>query len=444
MFNKKINQRRRHSALVVFSIIVLKVSGQPTDTIKEERFGIHAQTTVITQFKPAFEAKYSGENSLIPQKETNSTITSTLFLGAKLWQDASIFVNPEIAGGSGLSSSYGVAASTNGEAYRVANPAPSFELARIFFKQVISLQLDRETQENDLNKIAGTIPTRYFSFTVGKIGISDYFDKNKYSNDPRTQFLSWALMNNGAWDYPANTKGYSPSIIFEYVTPRQELRYGFSLVSKIANGMAMNWNIKKASSQTLEYTYNYTLSEKKGAVRLLSFFTTTDMGNYNESILINPISPDIHATEAYGHTKYGFGINCEQQINKDLGVFFRTSMNDGNNETWEFTEIDRSVSFGISSYGSYWNRENDNIGLAFVTSSLSSPHRNYLQAGGYGFELGDGNLNYGLEYLTELYYSLELIKHLFISGTYQFIVNPGYNKERGPVNIFSIRVHLVI
>jgi high affinity Mn2+ porin len=208
--------------------------------------------------------------------------------------------------------------------------------------------------------------------------------------------------------------------------------------------MVMNWNINKAGSHTLEYTYNYSIDGKKGAVRLLSFFTTAHMGNYNQSLVLNPAAPDILATEKQGRTKYGFGINCEQEIIPGMGTFFRASWNDGKNETWVFTEIDRSVSIGISADGNHWNRQNDNLGLAFVLSGLSSPHRNYLKAGGMGFELGDGNLNYALENLIELYYSLAPIKNIYLSGAYQFINNPGYNKDRGPVNVFSIRVHLLI
>ncbi len=438
------NQAKRYIVLLVFILIVLKVNAQQADTIKEERFSIHAQTTVISQFKHAFNAKYTGQHSMIPQKESKSTFTSTLFLGMKLWQGAGIFFDPEIAGGAGLSSSFGVAAATNGEAYRVASSAPTFELARLYFRQVVPLSHGKEYSGSGRNMLGGTVPTNYISVTAGKLSVSDFFDINRYSNDPRTQFLSWALMNNGAWDYPANTKGYTPSLILEYVTPKHELRYGFSLIPTIPNGMVMNWNLNEAGSHTLEYTYNYQIAGKKGAIRLLSFFTTGNMGNYNQSLALDPTAPSLLATQKYGHTKYGFGINCEQEINDDIGGFFRVGWNDGNNETWIFTEIDRSVSFGLSANGDKWNRQNDNIGLAYVVSGLSAPHRNYLQAGGLGFELGDGNLNYALEQLVEIYYSMGLTKNIFISGAYQFICNPGYNKDRGPVNVFSIRAHINI
>jgi high affinity Mn2+ porin len=208
--------------------------------------------------------------------------------------------------------------------------------------------------------------------------------------------------------------------------------------------MAMNWGISKAGSHTLEYTRHYTLAGGKGTFRMLSYFTTTDMGNYNQSIILNPSAPDVIATRKYGRTKYGFGINAEQSISESLGAFFRAGWNDGNNETWAFSEIDRSLSFGISSNGRKWNRQNDILGLAYVISGISVPHRNYLKAGGNGFMLGDGNLNYSLENLAEIYYTFELSKNIYLSGACQVIMNPGYNKDRGPVNVFSIRIHTII
>ena len=441
---KNIVKNRKSIAFVLLITLIPKIYGQQVDSLKNDNFSIHAQATIITQYKPAFGAKYTGQNSLVSQEETRRSSTTTLFLGARLWQGASVVFNPEVAAGSGLSGSFGVGASTNGETYRIDNPAPTFELARLYFRQLISLKENTTYQSGDVNRLGGKLPTNYFSFTIGKICVADFFDNNTYSHDPRTQFMSWALMNNGAWDFPANTRGYTPSLVLEFVTPKNELRYGFSLVPTSPNGMLMNWNINEAGSNTLEYTRNYSLSGRKGALRLVLFYTIANMGNYNESLTLNPASPDLFATEKKGNTKYGFGVNTEQAINDCMGAFLRASWNDGRNETWAFTEIDRSVSMGITSNGSHWNRPNDHLGMAFVTSGLSEPHRRYLQAGGKGFELGDGNLSYAWENLAEIYYSMELIKSLYISGSYQFILNPGYNTDRGPVNVFSVRAHLII
>ncbi len=420
-------------------------TSQKADSNNLERFSVHAQTTIINQFKPKFDAPYTGNKSLTTEEENQTSITSTLFLGAKLWKGASIFLNPEIAGGSGLSSAQGIAAATNGETFRVGSTAPQIYLARLFYRQIFALSTETTLQEGDFNQLKETIPTKYLSFTIGKIGVADYFDHNDYSHDPRRQFMSWALMDNGAWDYPANTRGYTPSIVLEYVTPKNEWRYGISLVPLVANGNKINQDISKASSHSLEYVRRYKIRSKVGSVRFLGFITSANMGNYNQSIALSPINPTIEATRQYGNIKYGFGINAEQKITNSTGIFFRASWNDGNNETWAFTEIDRSMSAGISISGQKWKRENDNIGFAYVVSGISKPHRDYLKAGGEGFMLGDGNLNYGLEHLTEFYYSAQVTNSVYLSGAYQMLVNPGYNKDRqGVVNVFSVRLHVRI
>ena len=416
---------------------------QPTDSSRNGRFTIHAQTTVINQTKPSFSARYSGDNSLSTARESMTSLTATLFAGMRLWKGASVYLNPEIAGGSGLSQALGIADATNGETFRIGNPTPKIYLARLYYKQLISLTGERQYQSDGFNQVAGYLPTRYIALTFGKVSIADFFDANKFSHDARTQFMSWGLMNNGAWDYPANTRGYTPSLVLEYITPKHEFRYGFSLMPLTANGNDMNWDISKSGSHTLEYTHRHMIGGKRGAIRLLTFYTTTNMGSYRQSLALSPLNPDIKATRAYGRTKYGVGINAEQDITSTLGCFFRASWNDGNNETWAFTEIDRSISAGFVMAGDKWKRENDNIGLAYVTSGISAPHRDYLKAGGKGFMLGDGNLDYAWEQLVEIYYSAALVKNeLYVTGAYQFLFAPGYNLDRkGPVHIFSVRVH---
>jgi high affinity Mn2+ porin len=429
---------------IAFVLSVSTICGQTSDSLRQERFSIHAQATIINQQKPHFKAAYSGENSLVTKKEQKTSITSTLFLGARLWKGASLVLNPEIAGGSGLSEALGVADAPNGETFRVGDPTPQIYLARLFIRQLFPLGDKKIFVASDFNQTSGYEPEKYISLTVGKIGLADYFDDNVYSHDPRTQFMSWGLMSNGAYDYPANTRGYTPAIVAEYVGPTHELRYAFALVPETANGLKMNWHVGKAGSHSLEYAGKYMISGKSGVVRLLGFLNVANMGNYDESVLLKPQSPDILATRKTGRTKSGFGINAEQEIHEGFGCFIRASWNDGRNETWAFTEIDRSFSVGLSSTGKKWKRDGDAVGLAFVTSGLSKDHRNYLKAGGKGFMLGDGNLNYTHENLTELYYSAGLSKdHLFLSAAYQFLVNSGYNRDRkGPVNIFSLRLHM--
>ncbi|WP_293051123.1 carbohydrate porin [Paludibacter sp.] len=424
-----------------FLFFSIMVSAQTTDSLKAERFSVHFQSTVIRQMKPAFHAAYSGSNSLSTREDAQTSLTSTLFLGLHLWDGASFYFNPELSGGSGLSGAVGVADALNGETYRIGNPAPQLSLARLYVRQLIALSDKRSYQNSDINQLGGWIPERYVSITIGKSAIADFFDGNKFSHDPRSQFMAWSLMDNGAWDYPANTHGYTESVILEYVSPTHELRYAASLLPKAPNGEELNWNIGKALSHSLEYTHKHTIAGQEGAIRLLGYFSTANMGSYRQS-LVNP--SDIASTRVYGHTKYGFGINAEQNITGDLGCFLRAGWNDGHNETWAFTEIDRTLSGGFVLTGQRWKRSNDNIGLAYVISGLSKDHRDFLQAGGYGFELGDGNLNYAPEQLAELYYSAEMKKDLiYLTAAYQLLFNPGYNKDRsGPVNVFSVRLHI--
>ncbi len=430
--------------LFLFSIsIFAKI---PFDSTKNDRFSIHAQATVINQFKPKFKAKYSGENSLSASKENKISITTTIFAGVRLWKGASIFINPELAGGSGLSGALGIADATNGETTKVGTPTPQIYLARFYYRQLFALDTQNTYQPRAENQLGEHLPNKYISFTIGKIAIGDYFDDNSYSHDPRTQFMSWSLMDNGAWDYAANVRGYTPSIVLEYISPKHEFRYGLSLVPLVANGSKMNWDISKASAHVAEYTYHHQIKNKPGAIRILGYINTANMGNYAKSYTLNPIHPAVDSTRKYGRNKFGFGISFEQSILDDLGFFARVGWNDGRNETWMFTEIDHTFSMGLSMTGQRWKRPNDVIGLAYVMSGISKAHQTYLKDGGLGFMLGDGNLNYKPEHLLETYYSAALYKqYIFLSGAYQLVINPGYNKDRqGPVNVLSARVHFRI
>ncbi len=427
-------------ALFLLFISIFPCGGycQPADSI----FSFHAQTTIIRQFKPAFTAKYTGANSLRTGEEGKSSLTSTLYSAMRLWKGATICLNPEIAGGSGLSGALGVAASSNGETFRVGDPAPAIYLARLFLSQEFALSGEFEYRHDDFNQPAGKYPLSYIGIHAGKISVADFFDDNTYSHDPRTRFMSWGLMGNGAWDYPANTRGYTPGIIFEYVSPLREVCYAAALLPEDANGSDMNTSIGKSSAHSLEYTMNITHGSKAGVLRLLFFLNTAGLGSYRESIGEKPVFPDITSTRKYGRTKYGFTLNTEQEINDFMGCFLRAGWNDGQNETWTYTEIDRTLSMGISARGGRWNRTGDHAGAGFVVSGLSKPHRDYLRAGGKGFILGDGYLSYAYENLAEVYYSSELVKNnIFLSAAYQFLLHPGYNSDRGPVNIFSVRLH---
>lgn len=427
------------------------------DTLKKEkRFTLHIQETTVSQYRPEFSAQYTGAHSQVPINEWGTTITSTIFAGVRLWKNAQFFVNPEIAGGHGLSSAFGIAAFSNGEAFRVGNPDPTFYLARSFFRQLIALNKKREWQDEGENKLQQLIPENYIAITVGKVSIADYFDDNSFSHNPRTQFLSWGLMSNGAWDYPANTRGYTPSAIIEYINPKFEARYAISMVPITANGNVMDNNVGKANANSLEIKYKYHIKGMQGKISALAFYNTGFMGSYSSTNNYKTYTRDfppytdsttytIENSRQYGRSKFGFGINFEQNITNDIGIFARASYNDGKNETWCFTEIDRAFSIGTSITGTKWKRKSDVFGVAYCLSGLSSEHIDYLSKGGLGFIIGDGKLNYSNEHLIETYYSASLFNGKIIpSLAYQFIVNPAYNKDRGPISIYTIRLHFSI
>lgn len=417
-------------------------SGYAQDSIPSQRFNLHFQQTVITQHKPGFTAPYTGQNSLLTGTETQSSLTATLFGGARLWKGAEVYFNPEMSGGSGLSKTLGIAGFPNGETFRVGAAEPKIYIARLYLTQRFEWGNTTESVPDDLNQLAGTRKTHYFSVTVGKYGMADFFDGNEFSHDPRTQFMNWSLMDNGAWDYPANTRGYVMGINIELGQPNWTLRFAHTMSTTTANGAIWDAKISKANTQTLEYERRYKLNGQAGTVRLLSFRNNGKMGSYNIANSM-PGVPNVDTTQRYGRHKYGFGVSADQYLSNDLGVFAKASFNDGHTQTWYFTEIDRSVSAGISLNGTRWKRQKDVVGLAMVLNGLSQPHRQYLEQGGMGFMLGDGQLNYAPEFIAELYYRLHAYQNkLWISPDYQFIANPGFNKDRGPVNVLGLRAHV--
>jgi high affinity Mn2+ porin len=431
--------------LILTSIILLNVLTvvMAQDTVKQERYSFHFQQTVITQYKPPFTAAYSGQNSLSPLTETQTSITSTFFGAMRLWKGAEVFFNPELSGGSGLSKTTGIAGFPNGETFRVNSVAPAVYIARLYLKQTFEWGTDRDTIDADANVLGGTRSKRYFSIAAGKYGMADFFDGNNFSHDPRSQFMNWALMDNGAWDYPANTRGYVLGLYTELGQPTWTLRFSFTMNVTQANSSTWDAKIAKANTQTVEYEKRYTIDGQKGTLRILGFLNNGKFGNYDQAIAQNPKAPNVDSTQAYGRHKYGFGINTDQYLTKDFGVFAKASWNDGHTQTWFFTEIDRSITFGGELKGSQWNRPDDEVALAFIGDGLSGPHRNYLADGGYGFIIGDGKLNYAPEMIAEIYYKINAYqKKLFLTPDYQFIVNPAYNKDRGPVNVFSLRAHV--
>ncbi len=430
---------------IFFSFISIANFGlaQNTDSVSK-KFILHAQGTLVNQYKPSFAVPYTGTNSFLGKKENATSFTSTLYLGAKVNSTTFLIFNPEVSGGEGLSKVLGMGSNPNGETFRVSSTDLKVYIARLYLRKIIRFGNQDQIVNDDFNQFRQKISNKYIALTLGKVSIADYFDLNKYSHDPRTQFLTWGLMGNGAWDYPANTRGYSPSAVVEYFTPKYELRFAYSLMPTTANGPIMDWHLKKSGGYTFEYAKKYAIKNKPGTIRLLAFYNTALMGNYKEATQLK--TPNIELTRNYKNVKFGYAVNVEQELTKNIGGFFRSSWNDGKTETWAFTEIDKSISGGLVLNGAKWNRPNDNFGMAYIASGLSKDHQQYLASGGLGFGLGDGKLNYAVEQVAEFYYLNTIVKNrVWLTGTYQWIKNPGYNADRkGPAQTFSLRLHVSI
>lgn len=428
------------------------VNAQVKDSVDANKSSFHFQMTAINQSHNAFPAQYSGTNSLnnVVEKQKLS-LTSTLFLGTPLWKNASLYFNPEVTGGQGLSAAKGIAGFTNGETFRIGSTEPVLYTARLFVRQHFPLgNTSYEMVNDDVNQIKEMVPTSRISVHVGKLSLSDYFDKNSISHDPRTQFINWSLMSNGAWDYPADTRGYTQAIVVELIKPTWAIRASTAMVPLKANGLQLDNNLSKAHSETIEVEKKWKIDGKPGVVRLLGFHTVSQAPTYLTTVaqvkLGDSNSIAVYSGQKawgiYGGVKYGFGINMEQQISNAFSGFLKASWNDGKTATWAFTEIDNSISGGVQMLGTLWKRPNDNIGLAQVLNGISKDHQLFLKAGLNGFMIGDGNLNYGTESITELYYKASINKNFYLSADYQFVMNPAYNRDRGPVHVFAVRGHM--
>lgn len=414
-------------------------------TPASERWNIYFQATSIGQYHGNFRSLYEGLNSLRPQPEVPVSLTTTLFLGLRLSPGTQLYFDPEIAGGKGFSDVTGIANFTNGEIPRVASAAPKPYLARLYLTQDFGFGSERESFESQPNQLAGTRPMTRYSVTLGRFTVTDFFDNNRYSHEPRTQFMGWGVMYNGAWDYPADVHGYTWGWVHEFHAKRWSLRYGGVAEPRVANGLRFDRRLLRNRGDLLEGEARYRLGGHPGAVRLLGFLHHTNSGTYADAIALGDrtgTQPDVTATRRNGTLKYGSGINVEQEITPELGMFFRLGWNDGRTESFAFTAIDRLASAGLSTKGSRWRRRDDTVGSAYTISGLSAIHARYLARGGLDFIIGDGALRYGTERIWESYYSARLVRRLFASLDLQHIANPAYNRDRGPVWVPSLRLHL--
>ena len=409
----------------------------------EQRVNLHFQLTTVTQDHPSFHALYSGEHSLDPKSERETTVTSTVYVGTRAWKGAELYINPELSGGSGLSHAFGIAGFPNGDAFRVGSPEPHVSVARLFLRQTFAAGTETERVEDEANELGGRRPVRRWTFTAGKFAITDIFDDNAYSHEPRRQFMNWADWTPGAWDYPADTRGYTWAAAIEYERETFAARLAAGAEPKEANGLEIDKSLRHAFSLIFELDRRYELAGRKGIARLLLFDNRARMGNYRQAIEEAAGGrPDVVATRRPGRSKWGFVVNLEQALDDKTGLVLRGSWNDGRTEAWAYAEIERSATVGAVRRQPLASRPKDEAGLAFILNALSPDHRDYLAAGGLGFMLGDGRLRYGLEKIAEIYYAALLREHVWLTFDYQFIENPAYNRDRGPVHVLGLRFHV--
>jgi high affinity Mn2+ porin len=416
-----------------------ELSKAPAET-PEQAWNWHVQNTDIIQGDPGFHAQYSGPNSLDSQGETRETVSLDLYAGVRMWQGAEAHADGLMWQGFGLSKTLGVEGFPNGEAFRLGTDVPNVTFARVFLRQTFGLGGAQETVEDGPLQLAGKEDISRITVTVGKMSAKDIFDNNAYANDPRTQFMNWGLMANEAWDYPADSLGYETGLALELNQPHWTARYGFFQMPRSSNGMAQDTHYLEAWGMVAELERRFTLQEHPGAVRFLAFLNSAHMGSYQDSVN-SPIRPaDIEATRAYRYN-YGFGFNAEQEIIKNVGVFMRLGWNVGHYEAWTFADVSRTASLGVSVKGEPWGRADDTFGLAGVINGISHEARDFFAAGGTGILAGDGNLTYGLEKALEAYYDFQIWKTVHGALDYQFITDPAYNRDRGPVSVFGGRLH---
>ena len=416
---------------------------KPGADAPSERFSIHFQATVATQAHPAFSARYSGRHSLKTDAESATSVVMDLAASLRLWRGAELVFQPELAGGSGLSSTLGVAAFPSGEVYRVGDPQPTIVPARLLLRQTLGLGGGTVPVEAGPGQLGGSRDRDALTFTVGKLSVPDQLDHNPVSSDPHSTFLCWGLFGSAAYDYPADTRGYTWGVTADLTVDWWSVRAGMFLLPRFANELELIWDITQSRGLAAEGEARFQIAGHKAAARLLGFLNSAPMGSYDRALAEAGAGvPDVVSTRAFGRTKAGLAGSVNAELGSGLSAFARLSFNDGQNETWAFTEVDRSAALGAVQSGSRWGREADEAGAALVVSGLSGPHRRYLQAGGLGFILGDGGLDYGSEIIGELYYRAAISKEVSIAGTWQPIINPAYNRDRGPVQVFTARAHV--
>ncbi len=426
------------------SAATVRGAGPLSSPLDSANWQVNFQSTYVWQHKPAFQAAYTGTNSLLTSPETGYTLTATLFLAYRPWKGAALVINPEAIQSQEISNLTGLGGLANGEEQRGGGPVPTVYPAQLFLRQTIDLGGSPSRVEAGPNQFAEVVTKRRLVSTLGWVSVTDVFDANSYSHDPRTSFLNWALWTYGASDFAADSRGYTLGLSVEYDHDDWAFRLGRFAQPKKSNGLPLDYNVIAHYGDVLEIEHDHTILGRIGAIRLDLFHNRARMGAFRDALDFaqrNGVTPAV-ANVRKNQSKFALGVGLEQAVTQDIGVFARFSFNDGRTETYAYAEIERSLTIGSTMSGRLWRRPNDTLGIAYALNGLSDTHRDYLSAGGLGFFIGDGKLTYGMENIVEAFYSFNVFSGLWFSLDGQHVVNPAYNVARGPVMFVGCRFHL--
>ncbi|HMH71892.1 MAG TPA: carbohydrate porin, partial [Bradyrhizobium sp.] len=407
---------------------------------ESDRWEIHGQTTYLPQGYPRFRALYTGTNSLTPAPQAQATWSNSLFLNARLWEGGEVYYNPELLQGFGLNDTVGAGGFPSGEAQKSNFPYPHYNTSRLFLRQTFGFGGEQEELASGPGQLAGKVDVSRLTVQAGKFAVMDVFDGNSYAKDTRKDFMNWSMWAPGAFDYSADKVGLTYGATAELNQKQWALRSGYFLMQSVSNSNSFDTKVFERGTYVLELETRFSLFSQPGKLRTIAWLNSAFSGSYRETLNNPAFNLDIAQTRT-GRIKYGYVVSLEQALTDEVGVFGRWSWNDGKTEIMAFTDIDASLSLGASIKGTRWGRPDDVIGIGGAINALSSDHRDFIAAGGLGVLIGDGQLNYRRERILETYYAFALNKQLTLTGDYQLITNPAYNADRGPVHVFSGRLH---
>lgn len=429
---------------------LLWMGGVHAEVPEEEAMSAHVQMTYNWQFHPAFGAAYSGPNSITPAAEKMYTFSTTGFFGYRPWQGGELYLTPEISQGVPFTTNLvGLGGFTNGEITRAAGTNPTVYRQKLFLRQTWNNGGESQRVESGQNnQMAGWVDKNRVVLTVGNFSTLDVFDPNSYAKDPRTQFMNWGAWTYAAYDYAADARGFGWGFAAEWYKDEWVLRAGRMTGPIKPNDLPVDQSIFKHFGDQIELEHEHSLAGRTGRVRLLGWRNRAILASFSDAqnwLKANPgvyTGPDaLIAVRGAEKIKYGLGVNVEQELSDNGGFFMRAMQTDGRTETYAFTEVDGSFSGGVVFKGNAWGRAGDGVGLSLMRNFLSADRRHYLEAGGISFFIGDGRLNYRPEDILEGYYSFALCKGSWLTADYQRIQNPAYNADRGPLNIYALRLH---